>query len=181
MFPSCCRGCDRREARGKQSGEAKSGNEDKLNNPMSGKPVTPMVGCDVFIADECGRVLLIRRRDNGFWALPGRCQDLGETPAGCARRECREETGLEVRVTRLLGVFSSRCYEYVNYPWKDNEFCHVLFLAVVTGGELLATDETTGAAYFAEGELPELSDGHRSRVAVGFRALRVIGAEPHFE
>ena len=80
------------------------------------RPLTPFVGCDVFLPDPAGRVLLIRRRDNGFWALPGGCQDLGETPAECARRECREETGLEVQITRLLGVFSSKRYERVNYP-----------------------------------------------------------------
>ena len=134
-------------------------------------PVTPFVGCDVFVVDENGRVLLVRRRDNGFWALPGGCQDLGEIPAECARRECREETGLEVRLTRLLGVFSSQRYEYANYPWKDNEFCHLLFQAAVTGGELKVTDETTEAAYFAEGNLPALSDGHGPRIAVGFQAL----------
>ena len=145
------------------------------------KPVTPFVGCDVFVADEAGRVLLIRRRDNGYWALPGGCQDLGETPAECARRECREETGLEVRVTRLLGVFSSRRYAYVNYPWKDNEFCHLLFQAVVTGGELRATDETTEAAYFGKGDLPALSDGHGPRVAAGFRARLEPDALPYFE
>ena len=145
------------------------------------RPITPFVGCDVFIADEVGRVLLIRRRDNGCWALPGGCQELGETPAEGARRECREETGLEVRVTRLLGVFSSRRYEFVNYPWKDNEFCHVLFQAVVTGGELRASDETSEAAYFAEGELPELSDGHGPRVAVGFRAIREPEMPAYFE
>ena len=146
------------------------------------KPVTPFVGCDVFIMDEAARVLLIRRRDNGFWALPGGCQDLGETPAECARRECLEETGLAVRLTRLLGVFSSRRYPYVNYPWKDNEFCHLLFQAVETGGTLRATDETTEAAYFAEGELPVLSDGHGPRVAVGFRAMREpVGWAAHYE
>ena len=145
------------------------------------KPITPFVGCDVFVVDEAGRVLLIRRRDNGLWALPGGCQDLGETPAECARRECREETGLEVRVTRLLGVFSSQRYAHVHSPWKDNEFCHLLFQAVAVGGSLGSSEETTEAAFFAGGELPALSDGHGVRVEVGFRAQRGGGGAAFFE
>ena len=145
------------------------------------RPVTPFVGCDVFITDEAERVRLIRRADNGFWALPGGCQDLGETPAECAVRECREETGLEVRLVRLLGVFSSRRYPYENYPWKDNEFTHLLFQAEVVAGEPGPTAEATETACFAQDGLPPLSDGHGPRIAFGFRALRDLSLPPFFE
>lgn len=146
------------------------------------KPITPLVGCDVFVPDETGeRVLLIRRSDNGFWALPGGCQDLGETPAECACRECAEETGYTVRPVRLLGVFSSRRYEFVHYPWKDNEFTHLLFLAAVVAGEARLSAETSEVAFFTENDLPPLSDGHAPRIAHGFRALRESGLPPYFE
>ena len=136
------------------------------------RPVTPFVGCDVFVTDARARVLLVRRQDNGFWALPGGCQDLGETPAGCARRECQEETGFEIVVGRLLGVFSSRCYEYVHYPWKDNEFTHLLFAGMIAGGRAAASAETLAVAFFDERGLPPLSDGHAPRVLTGSGALR---------
>ncbi|HEY32234.1 MAG TPA: NUDIX domain-containing protein [Dehalococcoidia bacterium] len=70
-------------------------------------PVTPIVGADTFVVNGKKEVCLIRRSDNGLWALPGGAQDLGETPEECARREFEEETGLLIRITRLLGVFSS--------------------------------------------------------------------------
>jgi ADP-ribose pyrophosphatase YjhB (NUDIX family) len=136
------------------------------------KPVTPLVGCDVFVTDDAERVLLIRRADNGLWALPGGCQDLGETPAECAIRECREESGFTVRCTRLLGVFSSRRYEYVHYPWKENQFCHILFQAEIVSGAANPSSETTEVRFFAQNDLPELSDGHPQRLQYGFRALR---------
>ena len=145
------------------------------------RPVTPIVGCDLFVADARSRVLLVRRRDNGFWALPGGCQDLGETPAECARRECREETGFEVTVNRLLGVFSSQRYAYVNYPWKDNEFTHLLFAGEITGGRATPSAETSAVEFFDERDLPPLSDGHTPRVLAGFRALRAQDFRPHFE
>lgn len=145
------------------------------------RPITPFVGCDVFAVDAQFRVLLVRRRDNDLWALPGGCQDLGETPAECARRECREETGFEMVVTRLLGVYSSRRYEYVHYPWKDNEFTHLLFAGEIIGGSAASSSETSEVAFFAEDGLPPLSDGHPPRVLAGFRALRESGVAPHFE
>src|SRR5580704_13610523 len=92
-------------------------------------PQTPLVGADVFIPDEAGRVLLIRRADNGMWALPGGFHDLNETPATCAIRECLEETGLYIRITGLLGVFSSNRYPEINYPHKGGKYVHILFLA----------------------------------------------------
>ena len=145
------------------------------------RPVTPFVGCDVFVTDARSRVLLVCRQDNGFWALPGGCQDLGETPAECAGRECREETGFEIVVKRLLGAFSSRCYEYVHYPWKDNEFTHLLFAGEIVGGSAAASAETSTVAFFDEHGLPPLSDGHAPRVLTGFRASREKSFASYFE
>ena len=71
------------------------------------KPITPLVGCDTFVVNTRRQVCLIRRADNGLWALPGGYQELGETPMECAAREFLEETGLIIEVTRLLGVYSS--------------------------------------------------------------------------
>lgn len=145
------------------------------------RPVTPFVGCDVFVTDDAGRVLLIRRHDDGLWAMPGGCQDLGETPAECACRECLEESGFIVRIERLLGVFSSTCYEYVHYPWKDNEFTHLLFQAVITGGEARTSDESTEIGFFPADGLPPLSDGHLPRLEHAFQCLLDPGRPPYFE
>src|SRR5258708_3656438 len=116
-------------------------------------PITPLVGADVFVPDAHGRVLLIRRADNGFWALPGGFHDVHETPATCAARECFEETGLAVRITQLLGIFSSNCYEEVNYPHRGGKYCHILFLAEAIGGTARPTSEAREIGYFTEHEI----------------------------
>ena len=88
------------------------------------RPVTPFVGCDVFVTDAQSRVLLVRRQDNGFWALPGGCQDLGETPArspnvqfaaNAARKRASRSFHHErsARVSSVRGVTSRAG---VNYP-----------------------------------------------------------------
>lgn len=145
------------------------------------KPITPLTGCDTFVTDSENRVLLIRRTDNGLWALPGGCQNLGETPAACAIRECEEETGYIVQLDSLLGVWSSLSYEFVHYPWKDNEFVHVLFRAHIVGGSIKTSDESSAVEWFGEHELPPLSDGHSIRIGFGFNALGSKIVVPYFE
>jgi len=145
------------------------------------KPVSPLSGCDVFVTDSEDRVLLIRRADNERWALPGGCQELTDTPAECAVRECFEETGFRIRIVHLLGVWSSLRYEYVHYPWKENVFNHFVFRAEIIGGVATTSDETTQIGWFREGELPPLSDGHEVRLKYCFQWLREPGTAPYFE
>lgn len=145
------------------------------------KPITPLATCDVFITDNQNKVLLIQRGDNKMWALPGGCHDLGETPKQCAIRECFEETGFHVKITNLLGVYSSNCYEYDNYPWKDNEFCHIFFAATITGGVKTTSAESLEIEWFPLSQLPPLSDGHAPRIEFGFQWLENKAIKPYFE
>lgn len=145
-------------------------------------PITPLAACDVFVLNNKDEVLLIQRADNGMWALPGGCHDLGETPKMCAERECREESGYIVEVTDLLAVYSSNRYEFVNYPWKDNQFCHIFFRAKLVGGVATTSSETTKVAWFAEKDLPkEFSDGHAIRIQNGFAMAKDPKMKPYFE
>lgn len=140
-----------------------------------------MVGCDVFVLNKENKVLLIKRSDNGFWALPGGCQNLGETPAAAAARECLEESGYKVKIIELLGQYSSMCYPYANYPWKENEFCHLLFRAEILEGEPTPSEESMAVEWFSESELPPLADGHEVRIRFGYEKLRKPQLASHFE
>src|SRR5579871_3737091 len=61
---------------------------------------------NVVVVNDAGEILLIRRSDNGNWALPGGAIDLGESVAQAAVRETLEETGIECEVTGIAGVYS---------------------------------------------------------------------------
>ena len=68
----------------------------------------PIPGTSIIPILPDGRIVLIRRRDNGRWALPGGVVDWGEDISTTVRRELREETGLElVKIRRLVGVYSA--------------------------------------------------------------------------
>ncbi|MBN1641535.1 MAG: NUDIX domain-containing protein [Anaerolineae bacterium] len=126
---------------------------------------TPRSGVSAVVLDERGHVLLTRRADNGAWCLPGGHLDYGETVEQCAVREVREETGLQVSVERLVGVYSTPWPPDPDVP-RPRHYVVLHFACRVVGGEIRLSEETTEVRYFAPDALPEdLFAWHRVRIA----------------
>jgi 8-oxo-dGTP pyrophosphatase MutT (NUDIX family) len=68
------------------------------------------------VRDAHGRILLIKRTDDGSWCIPGGKLEPGESLQDCAVRECLEETGHHVEIHRLLGVYSEPSHQSHTYP-----------------------------------------------------------------
>lgn len=79
---------------------------DHWQDPDAPEPTSRKPSASVLVHDEVGRVLLLRRTDNGLWTIPTGGLRKGETIRQCAIRECREETGIDVEISGLVGVFS---------------------------------------------------------------------------
>jgi 8-oxo-dGTP pyrophosphatase MutT (NUDIX family) len=128
-----------------------------LYGPGLGKEGKLRLGCSAMIFDQKReKVLLTQRADNGRWCLPGGGMDSGESVAQACEREVWEETGLRVRVTRLVGVYSNPD-QLVIYPDGNKAFFVVLsFEAEIIGGELGLSDETTAFGYFSLEEMESL-------------------------
>lgn len=128
-------------------------------------------GC--VVADEHGRVLLQKRGDRGreVWGFPGGAVEMGESVAEAAVRETYEETGLRVRVTSLLGVYSAYPDEYPNGDKVQS--ISVFFRCAIEGGQLTVDGhETLALAYFHLDDLPELVNQQHRDVAEDFRTGR---------
>ncbi len=114
-----------------------------------------------------GRVLLVKRAIQPFlgcWDIPGGFLEADELPQAGAMREVREETGLEVRLTGLLGFYVDR-YSYGD----EGDYClNAYFLAEVVGGREHADDDAADLAWFAPDELPE---------EIAFAHVRVVLAD----
>jgi len=101
-------------------------------------------------------ILLVRERRDGLWTLPGGWADAGEAPSEAAAREVREESGFEVRITRLLAL-----HDKLRHPHPpDAYYIYKLFFeAEIVGGHSAAGDgfETDAVDFFVAGALPPLS------------------------
>ena len=139
--------------------------------------ITPFVGADAAVFRN-ERILLIRREDNGLWAMPGGITDVGETWAESAERELREEAGVWGKATKLLGIFDSRLWG----SRSKNQFYSGVWLVNVSDEQTpVAGPETTGVGFFLEDDLPDLSPGHLRRVPLAFQLARGVSPIPYFD
>jgi ADP-ribose pyrophosphatase YjhB (NUDIX family) len=125
--------------------------------------VDPKVAAAVLIEQD-GRVLLVRRVNEpfrGLWTLPAGFINGGEDPAEAAARECLEETGLNVRVTRVLEIISGK-----EHP-RGADFT-IIYRASILNGELKADDDADAAEWFGRDALPPLAFRATQKVLQSF-------------
>lgn len=113
--------------------------------------VSPKVGCSVAAFDAQGRVALIKRADNGRWALPGGYAEVGSPPSVNALRELHEETGFHAQLERLVGVYDNKSLGGVS-PYQFYICC---FRARITGGDATPSIETPEVVLTDPASLPD--------------------------
>tara|TARA_B100000586_G_scaffold182323_1_gene133700 strand:- start:109 stop:573 length:465 start_codon:yes stop_codon:yes gene_type:complete len=124
-------------------------------------------GASAIIFDEAReRILMTQREDNSRWCLPGGGMDPGESAAEACVREVLEETCLEVRATRLVGIYTTPDL-LIEYP-DGNKTQPVAFSfeAEITGGKLGLSDETIAFGWYtvAEIEAMDTMEHHATRI-----------------
>lgn len=144
-----------------------------LSNWSSAQPgipnqqyVTPKIAVSAVTFNSSDDVMLVKRTDK-LWTLPGGYADVGFDPVQNAEKEVREETGLEIKVISLIGVYDSNI---TRFPTIGSQVYTLAFYAELVGGELKADPlETKGAAFFALHALPEAAPGTFAQVERAFR------------
>ncbi len=138
-----------------------------------GKLGTLAVGCSAAVLDPTTQeILLVRRADNGRWAVPGGYMEPGESLTEACAREVWEETGVRICITRLVAVYTSP-HVLLEYPGGNRVQLVVLhFAAQPAGGVLRTSDETTEAGYFSVADMKDLDVGDfdRQRIEDTFAA-----------
>jgi ADP-ribose pyrophosphatase YjhB (NUDIX family) len=118
--------------------------------------ITPKVGADAAIFNAQGEILLMERADGSGWCLPCGWVEVNERPIDAAIREAREETGLEVVVKRLVGVFT-RFASQTNGP---HTMVAVVHLCEIVGGALRLSPEGTDLRYWPVTAVPHWHPNH---------------------
>jgi ADP-ribose pyrophosphatase YjhB (NUDIX family) len=124
---------------------------------LVGKEKLLIIATRAVVRDEAGRVLFIRRRDNGRWAMPAGAMELDESVYDCVVREVLEETGLEVHAATLFAIWSdpekTSIVTHYGDPYQVISF--VFRVDQWTGQLTKETDETIDARFCSHDALPE--------------------------
>lgn len=126
---------------------------DYYDDPAAPPANSLVVAASTVVTDDNGRILLLKRADSGTWALPGGGMELGESVAECAVREAREETGLEVEITGLVGIYSNPRHVIAYSDGEVRQQFNICLTARITGGELRSSAESTAIAFVETAQL----------------------------
>lgn len=145
------------------------------DDPDAPKPNSMVVAASAVVVDDRKRILLQRRRDNDLWALPGGGMDMADSLPGAAVREVKEETGLDVEITGLVGTYTDPRHVIAYSDGEVRRQFNVCFTARVIGGRLAISDESTELRFVAPEELAELPMHHTQRL----RLSHFLERRPH--
>jgi ADP-ribose pyrophosphatase YjhB (NUDIX family) len=120
---------------------------DYWNDPDAPKPTSRKPSASVIVRNSAGDLLLLRRTDSGRWTIPTGGLKKNETLTQCAIRECREETGLDIEITSLIGVFSDPRHVIAFADGEVRQPVNACFAGRVIGGNPTSTDEASEVAW----------------------------------
>ncbi|WP_433462710.1 NUDIX domain-containing protein [Spirillospora sp. CA-128828] len=117
---------------------------DYYDDPNAPQANSLVPSVNVVVENDNGEILMIRRTDNDNWALPGGAIDLGESVTQAAIRETKEETGIEIEITGLVGIYSDpkHVIQYTSNDEVRQEFS-ILLTARLMAGERRTSDESS--------------------------------------
>jgi ADP-ribose pyrophosphatase YjhB (NUDIX family) len=106
------------------------------------------------VAFREGRLLLVREREDGCWTLPGGWADIGDSPSAAIVREVKEESGYDVKVSKLLALLDRDLHDHPPIPYHAYK---LFFLCDIIGGSAHAEEETDAVDFFSSDSIPPLS------------------------
>lgn len=139
---------------------------DYFYDPKAPKPNSIKPAAAVAMFDGDGRILLLRRKDNDKWTVPGGTMEFGESLVECAVREVREETGFDIEISGLIGTYTD---PNILIAYSDGEIRQeftIVYAAKIKSGDLTIDQESKEAVWvsIADGLSLPLADSQRRRL-----------------
>lgn len=130
---------------------------DYYNDPNAPTANSVVPSSTAVVTDQRERIVMVRRRDNDLWALPGGGMDLGESIVQTAVREVKEETGLDVEVTGLVGIYTNPHHVMAYDDGEVRQQFSLCFTTRLLGGELAVDTESTDIAWIPTDQVARLA------------------------
>lgn len=130
---------------------------DYFNEPNAPKANSVVPSVTAVVTDDQGRILMVHKTDNNLWALPGGGMDLGESIADAAVRETKEETGVDIEVTGLVGVYTNPRHVLAYDDGEVRQQFSLCFTTRNLGGQVRTSSETSEVQYVAVADLDGLN------------------------
>ncbi|MBX6168892.1 MAG: NUDIX domain-containing protein [Thermobispora bispora] len=141
---------------------------DYYDDPDAPKPNSLVPSVNVVVTNDAGDILMIRRSDNGNWAVPGGAIDLGESLPQAAVRETLEETGVLCEITGLVGTYTDPRHVilYTSNGEARQEFSIVLVGRAISG-EPTPSSESTEVRWVPRDQVEALPMDRSMRLRIG--------------
>ncbi|MGE0300115.1 MAG: NUDIX hydrolase [Dehalococcoidia bacterium] len=134
------------------------GRVDYYHDPAAPKANSLVPSVTAAVRDEAGRILLIHKIDNDYWALPGGAMEIGESVADAAVREVQEETGVLIEITGLVGIYTDPGHVMAYDDGEVRQEFSVCFRArPISGDPRQDGTETKAAKWVNAADVPALS------------------------
>jgi ADP-ribose pyrophosphatase YjhB (NUDIX family) len=130
--------------------------KDYLNDPDAPKANAAVPSVTAVVVDA-GRILLVHRADNDLWALPGGGHEVGESIEDTVVREVSEETGMDVEVTGLVGLYTNPAHVMAYDDGEVRQQFSLCFQARVLGGRLANSPESKAVRWVPIEEVDALN------------------------
>jgi ADP-ribose pyrophosphatase YjhB (NUDIX family) len=130
---------------------------DYFDDPQAPKPNSVVPSVTAIVLNEDGHLLLIHKTDNDLWALPGGGHDAGETISDTVVREVREETGIDVEVVDLVGLYTDPRHIMAYDDGEVRQQFSICFHARPTGGTLRTSSESKDVRWVPVDEIEGLN------------------------
>jgi ADP-ribose pyrophosphatase YjhB (NUDIX family) len=150
------------------------GRIDYLNDPNAPPANSIVPSVTAIVTDDDGRLLLVHRTDNDLWSIPGGAMDIGESIADAVVRETQEETGLDVEVTGVVGIYTNPKHVMAYEDGEVRQQFSVCFATRLLGGHLRTSTETSEVRFLERGDL----DGLNIHPSIRLRIQHYLEARP---
>ncbi|MBL0779341.1 MULTISPECIES: NUDIX domain-containing protein [unclassified Streptomyces] len=147
---------------------------DHFRNPEAPPANSVVPSVTAVVQDDAGRLLVIHKTDNDLWALPGGGHDIGERVADTVVREVEEETGIQVQVEGLVGLYTDPDHVLEYDDGEVRQQFSICFRARPVGGRLRTSSESKEVRWVDASDLDALTvhPSMRLRIEHGLDAAR---------